>query len=88
MAFDNVAVRDLKPGDVVFAFQQWNQPQTLAAICVNQPVGDGRHNLVVFIKGKIETHTYDGNLLFARHVMEAPIMYHTNYDEVVKYLTS
>lgn len=86
MAFDNVAVRDLQPGDVVFAFQNWNQPQTLAAICINQPVGDGRHNLVVLIQGKIETYTYDGNTIFAKHVMDAPVMYTTNQQELLTWL--
>lgn len=90
MRYDYVTcpARDLVKGDVVQAYQDYNNPMTLASVVQISPDGNGCYTIIFMFNNRFRTETWDGATPFAKFVLEAPVMYATNYAELMEHLIS
>jgi hypothetical protein len=84
--FVRCEARNLVPGDVIHAFQDFNKPQTLAAVCQIYSNGNGTHNIIFLLDNKFVTQTWCDSTPFAKAEIEPPVMYANNHAEILSWL--
>lgn len=80
--------RNLVKGDVVQSYQDFAQPMVLAAVVQTTDNENGTHTIIFMFNNRFRTEVWDGLTPFAKLELEAPVMYTTNYDELMALLSS
>ncbi len=80
--------RNLVKGDIVQSYQDYNDPMVLAAVVQIEDNENGTYTIIFMFNNRFRTEVWDGLTPFAKFVLEAPVMYTTNYDEIMAMLSS